>query len=110
MIADDAGQAFDDGQVLGLHAHGGEFIRLKFSFPGLGLLGGAPAQLAHRGLGVGDAREYLHFAVGGVHAGQIALVDVNHVRPPQGRALQGGHRLHRRPGYHRDHGVADQHA
>ena len=79
MVADDLGQGLVDLGVARLHGHRGEVVRRQDALPGLRLLGLPPAELPHRGLGIGDARIDLHRAVRRIDAGELSLCHGDHI-------------------------------
>ena len=110
--AHDLGQGVIDLGIARLHGHGRKLHAGAHTAPGLGILRRAPAQLAHRGLGIGDAGEDLHRAVLGFHALDLAVGerhDLGHAaalfhrraaligsaHAPHDLAQQGSHRQQR---------------
>ncbi len=57
-------------------------VRRQHALPGLRVLGLPPAQIPHRGLGVGNAGVDLHRAVLGIDAGELSVPQGDHVRHP----------------------------
>ena len=107
VIAEDLHQGVHHRMVPGLHGHGGKGVADPDALPGLRGLGFLPAQLPHRGLGIGDARVDLHGPVGGTDAGEPALRhrnDVSHGRFVPGHggdpALRGSGELEEQADQH----------
>ena len=62
----------------------------------------SPAQVPHRGLGIGDAGVELHRPIGDDHAPDLALLQSHRLRVDGGPALIGGHGFGGRPGEKED--------
>ena len=92
------GERVEDRVVAHLHGHGGKVVAYAHALPALRLLRLAPAQLAHRRLGIGNAGVDLHRLILRVNAGQVALGNRHNRRDPRVCLLHGRNGTDRRLG------------
>ena len=108
VIADDLRQRAVQRRIRRLHGLRREAVADQRAGPGHGILRLAPAQLAHGRLGVGDAREDLHRAVGADEALYLALLRQHDLRARGLLPLDRRDAFHRRLRQEQDAGKEDK--